>query len=151
MAKNAVRQGHCHGCGQLKAVRASDDRVREHKHPVSGTPCTGANASPVEDRPLTMSDLAEAVRAAAREVHDPRHQVELIVRRLQELVGPRLDRLEQEDRRLRGENASLVDLVMVGAALVFDEIESTSERDYASETLHGEALKLKRKHPRLRG
>lgn len=66
-------------------------------------------------------------------------------------MSPAKSAEQREIARLRAQVAMLTDMVVTAAALWFDQIESASERDYASECLHETATDLVKANPRLKG
>jgi hypothetical protein len=58
---------------------------------------------------------------------------------------------QREIAQLRAQVAMLTDTVVMAACLWFNQFESSSERDYASEVLHSTATELVNANPRLNG
>jgi hypothetical protein len=149
---SSVDKEHCAGCLTLKRVR-KDEKIGEHTHPVTGARCGGVDELSVERAPLTALRLAEQFREIAKIVaRVPGWQQETtLVSYLVQLLGPRIERMEQERAGLKAEVAMLADAVVMANAMIDDEIPEGSQYDYASETLHLTVENLKEKYPRLRG
>ncbi len=84
-----------------------------------------------------MTDITKSALQSLREIDDSKAPTRTLTR--------------AESRALLGHVAMLTDCVVMAAALWFDEITDSSERDYASEVLFETAEQLKADNPRLQG
>lgn len=149
---SSVIKEHCTGCRTLKRVR-KDEKIGEHTHPVTGERCPGVDNLSMERTPLTRGLLYEQLREVARAVTASRawEQETTAVLMLEQLLAPRIERMEQEVRELTAEHTVLVDTVMAADELLEGNYPAGSSIKAAAEEAVSQVVQeLRQKYPRLR-